>query len=131
MKYVLTAVHSVFLATLTLLYCIWTEPNIARDTKLEVLITDLKSASNVLAATAEHWTEAKRSREVLDELSDATVRWIMDSHANGWDSCFQIRQTRTDAATVRSAQASASTDRMNEDLRHLLPPRLSTSSDVF
>lgn len=52
LTYVWTAVHSVFLATLTMLYCIWTVPHIARDTKLEVLITDLKSASNVLAATA-------------------------------------------------------------------------------
>ena len=131
LTYVWTAVHSVFLATLTMLYCIWTVPHIARDTKLEVLITDLKSASNVLDATAEHWTEAKRSREVLDELSDATVRWIMDSHANGCDSSLQIRQTTTDAATTHSAQVTASSDETNEGSRLFSPPLLPSSFDVF
>ncbi|KAL3426744.1 hypothetical protein PVAG01_00253 [Phlyctema vagabunda] len=72
-------VHSVFLATITMLYCIWVVPGVAKETKLDVLMADLKAGSNVLSATAEHWTEAKRSRDVLDELSGATIRWITET----------------------------------------------------
>ena len=44
-------VHSVFLATITMLYCIWVVPDVPNETKLDVLIADLKTSSNVLSAT--------------------------------------------------------------------------------
>ncbi|KUJ15287.1 uncharacterized protein LY89DRAFT_750611 [Mollisia scopiformis] len=76
-------VHSVFLACVSMLYCIWTVPNIAKDTRLESLSADLNSASKVLCALAEHWVDAKRGRDVLDELSHATIRWIVESQKTG------------------------------------------------
>lgn len=76
-------VHSVFLACVSMLFCIWTVPTIAKDTKLETLSADLNSASKVLCALAEHWVDAKRGRDVLDELSHATIRWIVESQKTG------------------------------------------------
>jgi hypothetical protein len=61
-----------------MLHCIWTVPAIAAETKLDILVADLKAGSYALSATGEHWAEAKRSRDVLDELSSATVRWIIE-----------------------------------------------------
>ena len=78
-------VHSIFLSTLTMLHCIWTVPEITAQIKLDVLMADLKAGSNVLSATGEHWSEAKRSRDVLDEISGTTVRWIIESRARNTD----------------------------------------------
>ncbi|PTB34880.1 hypothetical protein M441DRAFT_85028 [Trichoderma asperellum CBS 433.97] len=74
-------VHSVFLSTITMLHCIWTVPEVSAQIKLEILMADLKAGSNVLSATGEHWSEAKRSRDILDELSGTTIRWIIESRA--------------------------------------------------
>jgi hypothetical protein len=74
-------VHSVFLSTITMLHCIWTVPEVSAQIKLDILMADLKAGSNVLSATGEHWSEAKRSRDVLDELSGTTIRWIIESRA--------------------------------------------------
>lgn len=76
-------IHSIFLSTITMLHCIWTVPEVSAQVKLDVLMADLKAGSNVLSATGEHWSEAKRSRDVLDELSGTTVRWIIESRARG------------------------------------------------
>jgi hypothetical protein len=73
-------VHSIFLSTITL-HCIWTVPEVCAQIKLDMLMADLKEGSNVLSATGEHWSEAKRSRDVLDELSGTTIRWIIESRA--------------------------------------------------
>lgn len=80
-------VHSVFLASVSMLFCIWTVPTIAKDTKMETLSADLNSASKILCAMAEHWVDAKRGRDVLDELSQATIRWIVESQNPGVTSC--------------------------------------------
>ncbi|KAH8665189.1 fungal-specific transcription factor domain-containing protein [Tricladium varicosporioides] len=76
-------IHSIFLSTITMLHCIWTVPEVSTQVKLDVLVADLKAGSNVLSATGEHWSEAKRSRDVLDELSGTTIRWIIESRARG------------------------------------------------
>jgi hypothetical protein len=78
MIYSWATVHSIFLATITMLYCIWSVPEVAAQIELEVLMADLKAGSNVLSATGEYWSEAKRSIPVLDGLSSATIRWIVD-----------------------------------------------------
>jgi hypothetical protein len=72
------AVHALSLSVTTLLYCIWTVNDIAKSTKVDVFIGDMRTASNVLSAAAEHWPEAKKSRDILDELSNATIRWLLD-----------------------------------------------------
>jgi hypothetical protein len=72
-------VHSLFLSTITMLYCIWAVPEVAAQTRVDVLMADMKAVSNILSATGEHWSEAKRSRDVLDDLSSVTTRWIIAS----------------------------------------------------
>jgi hypothetical protein len=72
------SIHALSLSVTTLLYCIWTVNDIARSTKIDKFINDMRTASNVLSAAAENWTEAKKSRDILDELSNATIRWLLD-----------------------------------------------------
>ncbi|KAL5318493.1 hypothetical protein ACEPPN_013554 [Leptodophora sp. 'Broadleaf-Isolate-01'] len=86
--------HSVFLATVTMLYCTWSVPSVTRNTSVETLMVDLKTSSNVLSALAEHFVDASRGRDILDELSSVTVRWMMDSQ--------KYRRTAPNAPTSQS-----------------------------
>jgi hypothetical protein len=75
--------HSIFLAMITMLYCIWTIPSIMKETAVEILMADTKTASSVLSALAEHFADAKYGRDMLDELSMVTVQWIVDMKIQG------------------------------------------------
>ena len=88
--------HSIFLATVTMLYCTWSVPSVTRNTSVETLMKDLNTASSVLSALAEHFVDARRGRDILDELSSVTLRWIMEKQGiSASDS--QLSQTVTTA----------------------------------
>ncbi|KAI8235587.1 Positive regulator of purine utilization [Colletotrichum sp. SAR 10_77] len=72
------APHSIVLSIITMLYCIKMVPEIARQTPLDSLMSDFSAGLGVLAATGEHWSGAKRCRDILDDMIRATVRWIKD-----------------------------------------------------
>ena len=98
LPYTWPTVHSVFLATISMLYCIWHVPSITRATQLDTLMADLKSASGVLSALGEHWFSAKRSRDLLDELSQTTIRWLID---------LELKQKTPAAEMISEAQATS------------------------
>ncbi|PTD09198.1 hypothetical protein HYE67_007781 [Fusarium culmorum] len=79
-----TTFHGLVLSTITLLYCIKVVPDIARATEVDVLMADLSISLSVLSATGEHWSGAKRSRDILDELGKSTIRHLGDQ--NGMNS---------------------------------------------
>jgi hypothetical protein len=86
-----------------MLHCIWTVPEIASNIQIDDLVAILKAGSNVLSATGEHWSEAKRSRDVLDGFSVPTIRWLLEHKA---------RNTRvvdtTESSNVAANQSSTS-----------------------
>jgi len=55
---------------------------------------DLNTASSVLSALAEHFVDARRGRDVLDELSSVTLRWLMEKQGKS-ASNSQLSQTVT------------------------------------
>ncbi|CAF3471557.1 unnamed protein product [Fusarium graminearum] len=73
-----TTFHGLVLSTITLLYCTKVVPDIARATEVDVLMADLSISLSVLSATGEHWSGAKRSRDILDELGKSTIRHLND-----------------------------------------------------
>lgn len=101
-------VYSIFLSTITMLSCIWTVPEVSAQIKLDILMADLKAGSNVLSATGEHWPEAKRSRNVLDEISGTTVRWIIESRSRKAEIASRTEHERRGAGSS-GANGSAST----------------------
>ena len=104
LTYSWTTIHSVSLSVTTMLYCIWTVPSIAEDTKVDALIGDIRTASNVLSAAGEHWPEAKKSRDILDELGNATIRWLMDARAQQTNTQYSaMAGTRHSANSVRES----------------------------
>ncbi|ODM24001.1 hypothetical protein SI65_01591 [Aspergillus cristatus] len=68
------SVHSLFLCVITMFYCVWAQNGVADEVDFDDLMRALKSASDVLSATGEYWPEAKRSRDVLDRISMATMQ---------------------------------------------------------
>jgi hypothetical protein len=95
LPYTWPTIHSVFLATISMLYCIWNVPSVTKTTKLETLVANLKSASLILSALGEHWFSAKRSRDLLDELSTTTIRWLIE---------FELKQTAFSVHTSLGTQ---------------------------
>lgn len=70
-----TIVQSLFLCTITIFYCIWAPNGLdEEETALDTVLQALKSASDILSATGEYWLEVKRTRDVLDCITKATVR---------------------------------------------------------
>ena len=87
--------HSIMLSTITMFYCIWTVPEIAHETKLDALMADLRAASNILSATGEHWSGARRSRDLLDELASNTIRRIIELRSHTPESSEPYQQGTT------------------------------------
>ncbi|OBS17716.1 hypothetical protein FPOA_09448 [Fusarium poae] len=75
-----TTFHGLVLSTITLLYCIKVVPDISRATEIDALMTDMSISLSVLSATGEHWSGAKRSRDILDELGKSTIRYLSDQN---------------------------------------------------
>ncbi|KAJ4268939.1 hypothetical protein NW762_003010 [Fusarium torreyae] len=75
-----TTFHGLVLSTITLLFCIKVVPEISRSTDVDVLMADLSISLSVLSATGEHWSGAKRSRDILDDLGKSTVRYLRDNN---------------------------------------------------
>jgi hypothetical protein len=108
LPYTWPTVHSVFLATISMLYCIWHVPSITRATQLDTLMADLKSASGVLSALGEHWFSAKRSRDLLDELSQTTIRWMIDlEHKEKHPATQMVSEAQATSGTGILPMASA------------------------
>ncbi|KAK5991734.1 Positive regulator of purine utilization-like protein [Cladobotryum mycophilum] len=76
LQYGWITIHSLFLCTITLFYCVWTPNGVADDASFDFdsLASALKSTSDILSAIGEYWPEAKRSRDVLDRIFTATMR---------------------------------------------------------
>jgi hypothetical protein len=73
--------HGLILSTITKIYCIRTVPEIASNIELDELMGDFGASLSILSAIGEQWSGAKRNRDVLHELSRATMRWIKDSRS--------------------------------------------------
>lgn len=71
-----TSLHGTVLGVLTLLYCIKAEPQVARTTQPDALMATISSALSILSATGEHWSAAKKCRDILDELAKSTIQWL-------------------------------------------------------
>lgn len=71
--------HAVVLSTLSILYCVKMVPDLRQQTDIPELMTDLSIASSILSATGEHWSGARRCRDILDELGRSTMRDLLTS----------------------------------------------------
>ncbi|KAE8382480.1 fungal-specific transcription factor domain-containing protein [Aspergillus bertholletiae] len=74
------ALHSIFTAGLTLLYCIWAEREHADLARFE----DIRSCSNVLFAISERWPTATKFRDIFEILAKRMIDLVtLSSVAQG------------------------------------------------
>ncbi|KAF4832909.1 Aspyridones efflux protein apdF [Colletotrichum tropicale] len=74
LQYGWLSIHSLFLCVMAMFYCVWKPSEIVKEEDFDTVIRALKVASDILSAIGEHWPEAKRSRDILDRISTATIR---------------------------------------------------------
>jgi hypothetical protein len=71
--------HVLVMSAITQMYCIKTVPSLAQATQPEVFLADMAGCLSILSASGEHWSSAKRCRDILDDLSRSLVRWLKES----------------------------------------------------
>ncbi|KAI3319602.1 hypothetical protein HD806DRAFT_538952 [Xylariaceae sp. AK1471] len=89
--------HNIVLSTITMFYCIFSVPSIATTLEIEAFNSNVRASLSVLSAVGEHWSGAKRSRDILDELAGPISRWLTKKRcsvegsglATGYDSANQ------------------------------------------
>lgn len=118
--------YSLVLGTITMIYCIKTVPEVARNTRLDILMMDLGSAMSLLSATGEHWSGAKRSRDILDELGRSTMRWLQNLPQENGDpqNDLEVQQQinmQIDQASSSTLQGTPGTN-ANQGQATYMPP---------
>lgn len=68
--------HGVVYSVITALYCIRVVREIAHKTEPEDIMEDLSISLSIISATGEHWSGAKRVRDVLEDIGRSTIRWL-------------------------------------------------------
>jgi hypothetical protein len=133
LPYTWPTVHSVFLATISMLFCIWNVPSVTRATKLDILMADLKSASGILSALGEHWFSAKRSRDLLDELSQTTIRWLIDLELKALSPSARMvsRTQNTSGADIQPPTPVTHNDGHGDQSRSVEEPASLADSSPF
>ncbi len=106
--------HGLVLGTLTLLYCVKAEPNVARSVSIDSIMSDISNALSILSATGEHWSGAKKCRDILDDLGKSTIQFLQGSNSTRrHDDLGPGAGTRS---SQRSQPAGNSTGRGDSDL---------------
>lgn len=106
-------VHSIFLGTLIMLHCIWRLPNIASEVQIDDVVADTSISLNILSSIGEYWTEAKRARDCIHELSAATVQRLI--RGRGLDTSPRSRRTTTNASAAARGSRNQSTNIADTD----------------
>lgn len=70
-------VHSIFLGTIIMLHCLCRLPQLSSRVQIDDVVADTCISLNILSSIGEYWTEAKRARDCIQELSNAIVQCLI------------------------------------------------------
>lgn len=80
MSYTWSAVHELFLAGLTYLYCLWMSPAARQISRPDHVSNTCMDCTMVLVILAERWPEAAPFRNIFEVLASRTMTMLSDSH---------------------------------------------------
>lgn len=109
MSYSWTSIHSICLSAIIILYSIWMVRELTTSTEIDSLTETMVSASNLLSAAGEHWIDARRCRNSLNNLTAATVRWLITLRSSP-----QVRGRSGEGDQADTFAHSATMEMMNE-----------------
>ncbi|TGJ78472.1 hypothetical protein E0Z10_g10298 [Xylaria hypoxylon] len=101
--------HKTVLSTITMFYCILSVPSIATSLEVEEFMGNVRAGLNVLSAVGEHYSGAKRSRDILDELAGPISRWLVKKRQVEGPEPFRQSTTTTDYMPLADTGFSPST----------------------
>jgi hypothetical protein len=64
--------HAVFVSGITMLYCLWTCPEVRKCTRLKTFLLQAESCTKLLSALGKTWSVAKNSQAKFDQLVQLT-----------------------------------------------------------
>ncbi|KAJ6172183.1 fungal-specific transcription factor domain-containing protein [Penicillium chermesinum] len=80
------SVHQLFMAGLTIIYCMWQSPQIRESTSVVDFATVSQDCAVALTALVEYFPEAKGCRDAFELVTSATLRWLgTKAEDNGLD----------------------------------------------
>ncbi|KAH7245335.1 fungal-specific transcription factor domain-containing protein [Fusarium tricinctum] len=80
MAYTWSAVHELFLAGLTYLYCLWMSPAARQISRHDQVSNTCMDCTMVLVILAERWPEAAPFRNIFEVLTNRTMTMLSDAH---------------------------------------------------
>ncbi len=90
--YTWSALHELFIAGLTYLYCLWTSP-VARDaSRLDQVSNTCTDCTMVLVVFAERWRDAAPYRDIFRELASRTITIIAEAPSSRIDGIPSVRE---------------------------------------
>jgi hypothetical protein len=75
------SVYDLFMAGLTVIYCLWQSASIRSTHPVGKIIATLQSCASTLSAMSQNFSGAIGCRDAFDVLSQATVDWLVTSDA--------------------------------------------------
>ncbi|KAJ5179206.1 hypothetical protein N7492_002416 [Penicillium capsulatum] len=76
--YTWSALHELFLAGLTYLYCLWTSPTAREVSRHDQVSSTCTDCTMVLVILAERWPEATPYRDIFEALASRTMTMMAD-----------------------------------------------------
>ncbi|KAI1141762.1 fungal-specific transcription factor domain-containing protein [Hypoxylon sp. FL0543] len=70
-------VHSLFLAGLTMIFCLWESPDVREKARVLDIMTTAQDCASTLTALAERFPDASGCRDAFETLSAATLKWLV------------------------------------------------------
>ncbi|KAI8954970.1 fungal-specific transcription factor domain-containing protein [Xylaria longipes] len=124
-----TTFHSTVLSTITMFYCILSVPSIATTLGVDDFMSNVRAGLSVLGAVGEHYSGAKRSRDILDELAGPISRWLLKKRrAEGPDP---LGQSTVDYIPTTEGDFSSSTMQLDTIDSMIWPPSWSPFDGRF
>lgn len=129
--YTWIALHSLFMASITMLYTLWVNPEIRKATSKRVAKSNIMSCLALFEVMADSWPLATRCYEIVDRLGTASVALFDSPNGNppaaststeGENQCygqvtsdymdwFGTRDSRVSSSFVAPGNASSEQDR--------------------
>ncbi|KAJ4992982.1 C6 transcription factor (fungal specific transcription factor) [Stagonosporopsis vannaccii] len=106
--------HGVVLSLITILYCTRAVPGSAQMSDPEELMSIMSVGLSILSASGEHWSGAKRAREILDDLGKSTISWLRRSHQQ------DLRKDETENEETAASTSNVNIENSTQDGQNVM-----------
>jgi hypothetical protein len=83
--------HAVFVSGITMLYCLWTSPEVRTNTDIKILLQQADSCSKLLLTLSKTWTVAQNAQTKFEQLvqltKDSWEKSRVDSNSASPEQC--------------------------------------------